>query len=132
MDDIQQIITDAPVSFVPKFLGEPPRSTKWPTVRKHHLIEQPYCKMCGGVENLQVHHMLPFHLDESKELDDANLITLCECPGIECHLKHGHLGNWHIFNPQILKIADSTGIGIKATNYVNVIDQNITPAITII
>lgn len=125
--DIKQLITDAPVN-IPKFLGEPPRSDKWKTIRNHHIKNEPYCRMCGGIEHLEVHHMMPFHLDESKELDDTNLITLCECPGIDCHLKHGHLGNWHNYNPMIRQIANSTGIGIKAVGYVNQIDEGITPA----
>jgi len=126
-----EILTDAPIIFTPKFLGEPPRSDKWKTVRKHHIIEEPYCRMCGGVTDLQVHHMIPFHLNEADELIDANLITLCECPGIDCHLKHGHLGDWHNFNPKIKVMANSSGQGIKSTGYVNQIDEGIIPATSV-
>ena len=73
---------------------EMPRSDRWPTVRKNHLKEEPKCAWCGGTASLEVHHIIPFHLDISKELDDSNLITLCETTGGDpsgnCHLKHGH------------------------------------------
>jgi len=83
------------------------RSDKWPEVRKAHLEKEGWCRYCGGVENLEVHHKQPFHLDPSRELDDSNLITLCENMSKECHLKEGHLGNWKSFNPDIDKIAQA-------------------------
>ena len=83
-----------------------PRSNHWPTIRRHHLAREPRCQWCGGKSTLEVHHMVPFHIDHTKELDDANLITLCERAGRECHLVHGHLGNWKTFNPDIRKQCD--------------------------
>jgi 5-methylcytosine-specific restriction endonuclease McrA len=84
-----------------------PRSGHWETVRKNHIAKEPRCQFCGGYEKLEVHHMEPFHLHPEKELLDENLITLCEQPGIECHLRHGHLGNWKNFNPKIRMECDS-------------------------
>lgn len=79
------------------------RSPKWATVRKHHLIANPTCAVCGGIETLEVHHRLPFHLDPKLELDPTNLITLCESKkaGVTCHLWFGHLGNYHSFNKNV-------------------------------
>ena len=77
------------------------RSSKWPTVRKHHLQKEDRCQWCGGRENLQVHHRFPFHLQPQLELEDSNLITLCEKPGENCHLIHGHNDDWKKFNPHI-------------------------------
>ena len=84
------------------FLNE--RSNQWPTVRKNHLLIQPFCQVCGTQDSLEVHHMLPFCLDKSKELDPTNLITLCESggKGICCHLFFGHLGSWKKYNPNVL------------------------------
>lgn len=82
------------------------RSSKWPTVRKHHIAKEPVCQYCGNTDELEVHHMAPFHLHPDRELDDSNLITLCEYSTRECHLKQGHLGNWKEFNPDIRKICD--------------------------
>jgi hypothetical protein len=79
------------------------RSDRWPTVRKHHLQKEPTCQWCGGKDHLEVHHEMPFHLDPTKELDDANLITLCEKPGENCHLIHGHNGNWKTYAPDVRK-----------------------------
>jgi len=79
------------------------RSSKWPTVRKHHLIANPTCAVCGGTEVLEVHHIEPFHLNPELELDPTNLITLCESKknGVTCHLFFGHCGNYKSFNKNV-------------------------------
>jgi 5-methylcytosine-specific restriction enzyme A len=79
------------------------RSSKWPTVRKHHLERNPTCAVCGGIEKIEVHHIIPFHIDESKELDASNLITLCEGKKfVNCHLMFGHLGSYRSLNPNVV------------------------------
>lgn len=77
------------------------RNPKWPEVEKAHLKEEPVCQYCGGSLKLQVHHIAPFHLFPEKELDDSNLITLCEEHEKDCHLMHGHLGDFKLYNPNI-------------------------------
>lgn len=80
------------------------RSPKWSAVRKHHLLTHNYCAACGNQENLEVHHIKPFHLHPELELEESNLITLCECKdGRECHLRIGHLGDWHKFNVNVIE-----------------------------
>lgn len=76
------------------------RSSKWPTVRKAHLAENPTCAVCGGSEKLEVHHVRPFHLHPDLELDRRNLLTLCESGrgGLTCHLAIGHLGDYKSYN----------------------------------
>lgn len=93
------------------------RSPHWPAVEKAHLAREPFCRYCGGTLLLQVHHMMPFHLDPEKELDPSNLITLCEDykDGVECHLHIGHLGNWKTYNPSVAGTANATGPGHPAT-----------------
>jgi 5-methylcytosine-specific restriction endonuclease McrA len=98
-----------------KKISEPKRSDKWPTVRKHHLEKEGWCKFCGGTEGLQVHHCEPFHIDPAKELDPTNLITLCELMDKECHLHIGHLGNWKNFNPKVREQANSPKVGTPAS-----------------
>ena len=77
------------------------RSPLWPATRRAHLKVEGWCRWCGAVSGLEVHHIEPFHLVPLKELDQANLITLCENIGHQCHLKEGHFGNWKNFNPAI-------------------------------
>lgn len=79
------------------------RSSLWPSVRKEHLRIHGACAVCGGKQKLNVHHILPFHLDREKELDAENLITLCEGNStINCHLRFGHWGNFaKKYNPDI-------------------------------
>ena len=78
------------------------RSPEWSRVEKEHLEKEPSCQWCGGTEKLQVHHVTPFHLAPQFELDPFNLITLCEAGGYyNCHLMHGHNGDWKSFNDQV-------------------------------
>lgn len=81
------------------------RSSKWPTVRKNFLAKNPVCALCCGTDTLEVHHKMPFHLDPALELDENNLIVLCESKrnGVTCHLFFGHLGDYKSFNKNIDK-----------------------------
>lgn len=83
------------------------RSKHWPKVRKEHLIKQPTCAVCNSTIQLEVHHIVPFARDPSKELDPDNLITLCENSndGVICHLLFGHLGNYQFVNPDVVEDA---------------------------
>lgn len=79
------------------------RSKDWRSVRSQHLEAHPQCEICGGTSKVEVHHIIPFHIDDTLELDPKNLITLCERKkfGINCHLLVGHLGNYRRANPQV-------------------------------
>jgi hypothetical protein len=48
-----------------------------------------------------VHHIAPFHLEPDLELEESNLITLCEKPGHDCHFVFGHFHDWYDFNPSV-------------------------------
>jgi 5-methylcytosine-specific restriction protein A len=76
------------------------RSKQWPEKRKQHLSKYPLCAICGSSTKPEVHHIVPFHVDPSKELDDTNLITLCDK---YCHFVFGHLMNWRSWNQDIIK-----------------------------
>lgn len=74
------------------------RSGRWPSVRATHLKRQPKCIACGRDKDLEVHHVMPYHLDPALELDDGNLVTLCADP---CHLVFGHCLSWQRWNPAV-------------------------------
>ena len=83
------------------------RSPKWPTARKHHLQSHPRCAVCNGTSKIEVHHIKPFHEYPELELEQTNLITLCESKsfGVICHLLIGHLGSYKKINPNVVKDA---------------------------
>jgi Protein of unknown function (DUF1353)/HNH endonuclease len=85
--------------------AEGPRSARWAAVRRAHLQLEPWCRYCGGITDLEVHHVKPFRTNPELELVGSNLITLCEDPVKRCHLMQGHLGNWFDINPDIRSIA---------------------------
>ena len=84
------------------------RSDKWEEVRANYLKLHPSCAVCGGLDKLEVHHIHPFHLHPELELEESNLITLCEYgdDGLICHLAIGHLGNYKSFNVDVVKDAE--------------------------
>jgi 5-methylcytosine-specific restriction enzyme A len=84
------------------------RSPLWAGIRKKFLKTQPKCQYCGGLESLEVHHVIPFHIDRTKELDKTNLITLCEAENKQCHLRIGHFGSWKKINPDIRAICEAS------------------------
>lgn len=76
------------------------RSPEWPNIRKQHLTKQPLCQGCGTKNKLEVHHIEPFHVNPSRELDPDNLITLC---GKNCHFIFGHLMDYSSWNVNVIE-----------------------------
>jgi len=72
------------------------RSGQWRRVRKD-FIKGKVCAVCGGKKKLEVHHVVPVHLDKSLELEENNLIALCRGH----HFLFGHLLSWWSYNPDI-------------------------------
>src|SRR5262245_55326469 len=76
------------------------RSSQWPALRKRWLAEHPKCEGCGRTDELEVHHKVPVHVRPTRELDETNLMTLCQHPTWNCHLIIGHCGDWHDYRQQ--------------------------------
>ena len=70
------------------------RSGKWRAVEQRFLKRHPKCAVCGSTVNVNAHHVIPFHVDPSKELKQSNLISLCR----DHHFWWGHLGSWKSYN----------------------------------
>lgn len=78
------------------------RSGKWGQFKKKFL-QGKVCAVCGSKKGLEAHHIVPFHFAPDRELDETNLIALCEGdPKINCHLFVGHLGNYRGVNPDVV------------------------------
>lgn len=87
--------------FIGRLVKNLGRSPQWPAVRAAHLKKEPSCQACGGTDHLEVHHIAPFHVSPALELDETNLITLCEKPGHCCHFVMGHFHDWSRWNPAV-------------------------------
>ena len=90
-------------------LGQP-RSPDWDRCRRGWLVAHPFCAACGARVTLQVHHLIPFHLNKALELDPRNLLTLCEIPNRHCHWRIGHAFDWTAYNPHAVEDA---ALGLK-------------------
>jgi hypothetical protein len=76
------------------------RSPKWRNVRNDFVKNNPRCAACGTRSDLEVHHIIPYHVDPSLELDPSNLITLC---GKRCHFLFGHFCDWSSWNTKVVQ-----------------------------
>jgi hypothetical protein len=107
--------------------GAGPRSPEWRRVEKEHLARQPHCVCCKPGTNrraaLQVHHIFPFHYAKllgrpDLELDERNLITLCETeegkPAENHHLLVGHLDDFQSSNLRVARDASETFFAMAA------------------
>lgn len=77
--------------------GGAARSSRWSAVRAGFLAQHSQCAACGRKEDLEAHHIVPFHLQPGLELDVNNLIVLCR----SCHHVFGHLGDWGSWNTSV-------------------------------
>lgn len=89
---------------------EEERSPDWERFRNNFIAKNPACVCCGKTQDqvgLQAHHVFPFHYAKKLgrpelELDERNLITLCETeagkPSEDHHLLIGHLGDFESSN----------------------------------
>lgn len=79
------------------------RDPRWPATRRAYLAEHPDCECCEreGPRGMSVHHLIPFWVAPTLELDPGNLQTYCSV----CHLLIGHLRNYRTFNPSARSMA---------------------------
>ena len=76
------------------------RNSEWMKLRRVFLKKHNKCELCGAQSRLAVHHIYPYHSFPERELDEANLITLCES-GANHHLTFGHLMSWKSYNENV-------------------------------
>jgi len=93
--DIERIVVP------PKPAHARPRSSKWPAARLAWLHDHPRCAACGACTRLEVHHKWPFIYYPERELDNTNLVTLCEGEACNCHFVFGHSRDWRAYNPDV-------------------------------
>lgn len=84
--------------FKNKIIRYAVRSSQWTSIRKEFLSKHNKCEACGKKKDLEVHHIVPVHVDPSLELDQNNLITLCSN---SCHILFGHLMDFKSWNPDV-------------------------------
>ena len=76
------------------------RAGQWARVRREHLELEPVCIACGRDDELEVHHIKPYHAEPSLELDPANLATMCR----DCHYSVAHAYDWKSWRPDVRRL----------------------------
>lgn len=77
------------------------RSWRWAALRDATIKASPECACCVGKKRLTVHHIVPVHVDRTRELEPSNLIVLCR----RCHFFVAHFYDWKSFNPYVVEDA---------------------------
>jgi hypothetical protein len=73
---------------------------------REHLREHPVCQFCAATDgDMIVHHIKPVTLFPELAGDPSNLITLHQP---HCHYLIGHLSNWNLWNPDIVRFCTAT------------------------
>jgi len=79
------------------------RAPQWQTTRDRVIANHPACAYCGSPAE-KVHHIVPFHVDDSKELNTDNLLALCDaCHGTTAHLDR-HYQSWNPLIAEEIKL----------------------------
>jgi len=84
--------------------------TQWQLTKAKRAYKKknPVCAVCGYKKDLEIHHIVPVHVDASKALDYDNFITLCDWRNHGCHYVWGHFRNFRTrWNPDIVEFAES-------------------------
>ena len=82
--------------------------TQWQMTKAKRAYKKDHCKcaVCGYTKNLEIHHVVPVHVDRTKALDTDNFITLCDWRNHGCHYVFGHFRNFRTkWNPNIRQFA---------------------------
>jgi hypothetical protein len=122
------------------------RSPAWHRVERAHLASHPRCVCCADGQSVgepvQVHHIFPFHYcvalgRPDLELDDRNLITLCESEkgrhAPNHHLLIGHLDSFQSSNLHLMHDATHVFHGLdepqikSSTHYQHMMKHRLKP-----
>ena len=87
------------IKWIKNKISDYARSPQWPDVRRQHIQTEPFCRACNRKKNLEVHHIVPYHIKPEEELNPSNLITLCT----DCHLLFGHLMDYKSWNETVIE-----------------------------
>jgi hypothetical protein len=62
--------------------------------KRDYVQIHPECAICGCQKNLEVHHVIPVHVDLSLSTVFENFLTLCDSNNNGCHRWIGHFGDF--------------------------------------
>jgi len=81
--------------------------TQWQMTKAKRTYVKEYneCAICNYKKKLEVHHVIPVHVDPLLSCEQDNFITLCR----DCHFTFGHFHNFRKYwNPSIKEFAKFT------------------------
>lgn len=66
-----------------------------------YLKDNKQCVLCGALDHLEVHHIIPVSVCPELACEPLNFMTLCDYGNAGCHCHFGHLGSFIKYNRYI-------------------------------
>ena len=82
------------------------RDPGWKCTAERWKLLHPECRFCGAIEDVEVHHVTPVHVEPSLEMDSRNLMSVChKChrSGSRCH-PGGDTQKFNIYAPWLAHV----------------------------
>ena len=79
----------------------------WNKLKQKYLQENPKCEWCGQDADT-VHHIIPVHVNRDLEMEESNLMSLCDNRTRKCHFIVAHYCHWVKYNDKIKEITESS------------------------
>lgn len=85
---------------------KPTQLYKITKAKRDYKIVHSECTICGNQQFIEVHHIIPVHVNINLSCDPTNLISLCDAKNNSCHRWLGHYGDFRYkWNTQIRQYA---------------------------
>lgn len=82
--------------------------------KKLYVTTHSECAICGNIKNLEVHHVIPVHINLELGCNQSNFITLCDSNNNSCHRWLGHFGDFkNKYNLKIRQYAIATRLFLE-------------------
>jgi len=79
----------------------PSQQYKITVAKRDYKTVHSECAICGNKQYIEVHHVIPVHIDINLSANPTNFISLCDAKNNGCHRWIGHLGDfrykWNIW-----------------------------------
>lgn len=75
---------------------------QWRKTARLYMVDHKVCELCAEDSELQVHHVVPWHISAELRFVLSNLVCLCQ----PCHFRFGHWRRWKDSNPEIRQLCE--------------------------
>jgi len=100
--------------------------TQWEMTKakRAYVKEHGECAICGNTKDLEVHHIVPVHIDPTMACSPENFVSLCDWRNHGCHYVFGHYRNFRTkYNNDIVNFARNVKYLLTVSNTIQKSDH---------